>query len=148
MESPVSAKRVCPMDEHERFVKFYDLIPEIFRSYTANFVWTVGLLTLANGWFLSSASSRDFIRGSAAAYLSAILVVSAVGLIHTVSCWWYYRRSQVKIAQLTTEYTDLHPLPFQDYEIKRSIFLVNLLVSWALVICLIVMITAAHTSPA
>ncbi len=146
MPSPVSSKRVCPMDEHERFAKFYDVIPEIFRSYIANFVWAVGLLSLANGWLLSSASSREFIRDSVSAYLGIIAVVSTIGWIHTVSCWIFYRRSQQKIAQLTTEYKDLHPLPFQDYEISKSILLVNLLLSWSLVTCLIILATAAHAS--
>jgi hypothetical protein len=135
------------MDEHERFAKFYDLIPDIFRAYMANFAWTVGLLSVANGWFLSSASSRDFIRGSVSAYLGAVLVVSIIGLLHTASCWMYYRHSQEMIAQLTTEYKDIYPLPFQHYEISRSVLLVNLLVSWSLVVSLIIMVTAAHTSP-
>ncbi len=146
MKSQAASKRVCPMDEHERFAKFYDLIPEIFRSYIANFVWAVGLFSLANGWLLSSASSRQFIRDSVSAYLGVILVVFTIGLLHTISCWIFYRRSQEKIAQLTTEYKDLHPLPFQDYEVSKPILLVNLLLSWSLVTCFIILATAAHTS--
>jgi hypothetical protein len=135
------------MDERERFTKLYDFIVEIFRTYMANFVWTVGLLSLANGWFLSSTSSRDFIRSSAPAYVGAILVACILGLVHTGSSWIYYRRSQEKIAQLTAEYKDLHPLPYRDYEIRASILVNNLLVSWALLIGLIIFLVAAHTSP-
>jgi hypothetical protein len=134
------------MDERERFAKLYDVIVDIFRTYSANFVWTVGLLSLANGWFLSSSSSRDFIRGSVAAYLGAILVIAVLGIIHTGSSWMYYRRSQERIAQLTTEYRDLRPLPFRDYEIRGSILVANLLVSWMLVAGLIAFVVAAHTS--
>ena len=146
MESSVSPKRECPMDERERFAKLYDVIVDIFRNFTANLVWTVGLLSLANGWFLSSSSSRDFIRGSTPAYLGAILVVSLLGLVHTASCWMYYRRSRDRIVQLTTEYTNLHPLPYREYEIRVSVLIVSLLVSWALVAGLIAFIVAAHTS--
>jgi hypothetical protein len=148
MESSAPSKQVCPLKEDERFKKFYDLIPEIFRTYMANFVWTVGLLSVANGWFLSSTSSREFIRNSVSAYLAAILVVVAVGLLHTASCWMYYRRSQDRIGQLKREYENLSPLPFQDYEITRTILLVNLLVSWSLLAGLITLVIAAHTSPA
>jgi hypothetical protein len=146
MESEVSPKRKCPMEERERFIRLYDVIVDIFRTYTANFVWTVGLLSLANGWFLSSSNSRDFIRASVPAYFGAILVVSIVGLIHTTSSWMYYRRSQERIAQLITDYTDLHPLPFRDYEIRASMLVVNLLVSWSLVAGLITFVVAAHIS--
>lgn len=59
-----SAKRSCPMDERERFSRLYDVIIDIFKSYTANFVWTVGLLSLTAGWFISSESSRAFIQRS------------------------------------------------------------------------------------
>jgi hypothetical protein len=148
MESAVSPKRKCPLDKRERFVKLYDLIVDIFRTYTANFVWTAGLFSVANGWFLSSTSSRDFIRDSLPAFRGAILVVCVVGLLHTGSCWMYYRRSQERIAQLAAEYEDLHPLPFRDYEIRTSIFIVNLLVSWALVAGLLAFLVAAHSSPA
>jgi hypothetical protein len=146
MQSSESLKRVCPMDEHERFVKFYDAIPDNFRSYSANFVWTVGLFCLANGWLLSSASSRDFIRTSVLAYVGALIVTSTIGLLHTAVCWGFYLRSQARITQLTTEYEDLSPLPFRDYEISRPILAVNLLVSWASITSLIVLLTAAHTS--
>jgi len=144
MPSRVTLQRVCPMDEHERFAKFYDLIPEIFRSYTANFGWAVGLLTLVNGWLLSSESSCKFIGDSLAACLAVIVVVFIIGVLHTVSCWIFYRRSQEKITQLTTEYKDLHPLPFKDYEISKSIFVINLLLSWSVVICFIILATAAY----
>ena len=147
MEPTVSPKRECPMDERERFTKLYDFIVEIFRTYMTNFVWTVGLLSLANGWLLSSTSSRDFIRGSVPACVGAILVTCILGLVHTGSNWMYYRRSQEKIAQLSSEYKDLHPLPYRDYEIRPSIFINNLLVSWTLVIGLIVFVVAAYTSP-
>ena len=106
-----------PDGRARRFARLYDVIIDIYRTYTTNFVWTVGLLTLANGWFLSSSSGRDFIRSSVPAYLGAILVVSTVGLLHTGGSWMYYRRSKERIAQLVSEYTDLHPLPFRDYEI-------------------------------
>jgi hypothetical protein len=132
------------MDEHERFVKFYDVIPEIFRSYVANFVWAVGLLSLANGWLISSESSRAFIRDSKPAYLTLTLVVFVIGVLHTASCLIFFRRSQEKITQLTTEYKDLHPLPFRDYEITKSILIVNLLLSWSLVFGLIILATATH----
>jgi hypothetical protein len=146
MESPVLSKRACPMDEHERFAKFYDAIPDNFRAYSANFVWTVGLFSLANGWLLSSASSREFIRTSVPAYVGALVVTSMIGLLHTAVCWGFYLRSQARIAQLTTEYEDLSPLPFRDYEISRPILAVNLLVSWASIASLIILLTAAHTS--
>lgn len=135
------------MDERERFAKLYDVIVDIFRSFTANFVWTIGLLTLANGWFLSSSSTQDFMRHSTTAYLAALLVVSLVGLLHTASGLMYWRRSRAKIAQLATEYTNLHPLPFRDYEIRVSVLVVNLLVSWTLVAGLITFIVAAHSRP-
>jgi hypothetical protein len=146
MEKLAASKQVCPMNEQERFAKFYDVIPEIFRSYMSNFVWTIGYLTVANGWILSSGQSRDFIRNSNSAYLGSIAAVSIIGLLHTVGCWNFYQRSQKRIAQLTTDYEGLYPLPFQDYEISRPIFLSNLLLSWSLIVCLIVLINAAHTS--
>jgi hypothetical protein len=146
MESEVSPKRKCPMEERERFSRLYDVIVDIFRSYTANFVWTVGLLSLANGWFLSSSSSRDFIRASVPAYLGAIFVVSIIGLLHTGGSLMFYRRSRERIAQLVTEYTDLNPLPFRDYEIHASVLIVNLLASWMLVAGLITFVVSAHTS--
>ncbi len=145
MESPVPSKRVCPMNERERFAKFYDTIPEILRTYVSNFTWVVGLLTIANGWILSSASSRKFIRGNETAYVGVIIVVVAIGLLHTAGCWYFYQLSQKRIAQLTADYEDLYPLPFEDYKISRPIFLINLLISWSLVLGLIVMIIAAHT---
>ena len=145
METPVSSQqRICPMDEHERFAKFYDLIPEIFRAYTANFVWTAGYLTVAGGWILGSDKSRAFIHDSDLAYFGLLLAVFVIGSLHTVGCWNFYQRSQKRIAQLNRDYKDLYPLPFQDFEISRPIFLLNLLLSWSLVGTLITMIIAAH----
>lgn len=139
-----SKKRVCPMDEHERFVKFYDLIPEIFRSYTANFGWTIGLLSAANGWILSSDKSREFIHKSPLAFFGLLLAIFLIGFIHSGACWAFYQRSQQKIAQLSANYEDLDPLPFREYEITQSIFLFNLLMSWSLLGALLTMIIAAH----
>ena len=146
MQSAVAPKRPCPMEERERFVKLYDAIVDLFRSYMANFVWTIGLLSLASGWLLSSSSSRDFIRGSVLAYLGAILVVGCIGLVHTGVCWMYFRRSRERISQLTTDYGNLHPLPFRDYEIRPSVLALNLLVSWALIAGLLAFVFAAHTN--
>jgi hypothetical protein len=134
------------MEERERFSRLFDVCMAIFRSYNANLVWTVGLLSLANGWFLSSSSSRDFIRDSVPAFLGAILVISILGLVHTGASLMYYRRSRERIAQLVSEYSDLHPLPFRDYEIHASVLIVNLLASWMLVAGLITFVVSAHTS--
>jgi hypothetical protein len=146
MSLPSASKRACPMDEHERFVKFYDFIPEIFRSYVANITWTVGLLILVNGWILSSESTRAFIQGNKPAYLALILAVVITGVLHTTSCLLFYRRSREKINQLTTEYKDLHPLPFREYEIRKSILIINFILSWSLIISLIILATAAYAS--
>ena len=141
-----SAKRTCPMDERERFSKLYDVILDIFKSYMANFAWTVGLLSLAIGWLLSSESSRAFIQRSLIAFLGAVLVVAIIGLLHTVASWWYYQRSQETIAEITGTYDDLHPLPFRHYEIRPSVLIGNLLVAWILVAGLIAFLVAARTS--
>lgn len=141
-----SGKRTCPMDEHERFAKLYDVVLDIYRSYSANFVWTVGLLSLAAGWFISSDSSRAFIQGSSVAFLAAVLVVGVIGLIHSVGCWWFYRRSKDMITEITVAYDDLRPLPFAQYEIRASVLVLNLLVSWAVVAGLIAFLIAARAS--
>lgn len=146
MQTEVSSKRDCPMDERERFGKLYELIVDIFRSYTTNFVWTVGLFSLAIGWLFSSANGRDFIRSSRLAFIGAVLIVIVIGLVHTASCWWYYRRSQQKIAQLEADYQGLHPLPFRDYEIRRSILVANLVVAWTLAVGLITFFVGARLS--
>lgn len=146
MESEIAPKQKCPMEKRERFSRLYDVIVEIYRTYNSNFVWTVGLLSLANGWFISSSSSRDFIRTSVPAFLGTIVVAGTMGILHTLGSWMFYRRSRERITELTTEYTDLHPLPFRDYEIRRSVLVVNLILSWLLVAGLITFVVAAHLS--
>ena len=146
MQSLESAKRPCPMDEHERFIRLYDLILDIFKTYTANFVWTVGLLSLAMGWLLSSDSSRAFIQRSGTAFFGAVLVVGIIAIIHTVASWWYYQRSQQTIAEITAKYDDLYPLPFRHYEIRTSVLTGNLLVAWVLAAGLVAFLVAARLS--
>jgi len=146
MESEIAPKQKCPMEKRERFIRLYDVILDIYRTYNSNFVWTVGLLSLSIGWFLSSSSSRDFIRTSVPAFIGAILVASTIGILHTVGSWMFYRHSQERITELTTEYTNLQPLPFRVYEIRRSILVLNLIVSWMLVAGLITFVVAAHIS--
>jgi hypothetical protein len=141
-----SERRPCPMDERERFIKLYEVILDIFKSYTANFVWTVGLLSLAAGWFISSESSRGFIHRSLLAFLGAVVVVIIVGLIHTVASWWYFQRSQETIAEMANTYDDLQPLPFRHYEIRPSVLIGNLLVSWTVTVGLIAFLVAARMS--
>ena len=141
-----AAKRKCPMDERERFAKLYDVILDIFKSYMANFVWTAGLFSLAIGWFISSDSGRAFIRNSRIAFVGAVLVLGIITLVHTVSCWWYYRRSQETIAQISREYDDLQPLPYRHYEIRPSVLIGNLLVNWTLAAGLVAFLVAARTS--
>ncbi len=146
MEPLESAKRPCPMDERERFSKLYDVILDIFKTYTANFVWTVGLLAVAAGWLLSSESSRAFIQRSGLAFVGAVLVVIIIGLIHTVASWWYFQRSRETVAEMAGTYDDLRPLPFRHYEIRPSVLIGNLLVSWTLTAGLIAFLVAARLS--
>jgi glucose-6-phosphate-specific signal transduction histidine kinase len=144
MQTPASAQKTCPLDERERFTRFYEVIPEVLRAYTANFGWTVGLLSAVIGWIISSETTRAFIGSNPSVYYDLILAVVLIGLLHTAACWNFYQISQKKIAQLTKNYTDLEPLPFEDYRITGQTFVINLLISWALLISLIVMLSAAH----
>lgn len=139
-------KRKCPIDERERFLKLYELIVEIFRSYVSNFVWTVGLFTLAIGWLLNSTESRLFIASDPFAFGAALAVVSIIALIHSGASRAYYHRSRDRVAQMAAEYEDLHPLPFREYEIRSSVFWMNLVVNLTLAAGLIVFLVVAYCS--
>ena len=139
-------KRKCPVGEGERFIRLYELIVEIYRAYVANFVWTVGLFAVAIGWFLNSTESRMFIRSSPVAFGCTLAAVSIIALIHSGASWAYCQRSRQRVTQMATHYEDLQPLPFRDYEIRVSIFLMNLGVSITLAVGLIVFLVVAYAS--
>jgi hypothetical protein len=138
-----TTKRTCPLDEKERFVKLYDVIAEGFRSYTQNVVWTAGLLVGSIGWFLQSDSARNFVHVNPTARIGAAVVVVLVAALHTAASWLYYKHSQMRIDLLESEYDDLHPLPYKDFRIRGIVFVINLVLNWALAGGLIVLIITA-----
>jgi len=144
MDQGVPTKQPCPLDERERFLKLYDVIVDAFDRYIKNVTWTAGLLAVAIGWFLSSTNTRDFVRDSHKAYLGALGVVGVVVLLHTSASWVYYRHSSRRVAEMRARYSSLEPLPFDDYRITASVFLINLLLNWALAAGLLLFIEAAQ----
>ena len=127
------------MNADKKFDLLYETLKDIIKTYYENVMRTIAFILLAIGWILTSKDTQTLLHKDERLIYLGLTAIVITGLIHGYSSHYFYQHSQKKAQQLK-ELDFVSSNYYEQYQIKFSVFMGNLILNLSLLTVLFVMV--------